>query len=130
MTLEEAAALVLREGMMTEPVPDDAVPTILHEGHLPASERISSLTEAIDIVHEAIGEDTVITRKMAGALWIIGVETNSAAFGKEWAVSEQDALISLLNAVESALVGFWPVGHPKDKNGVIHGGSIAGKTEI
>ncbi len=115
MTLEEAIALVLREGMMTEPVPEDVVPTILHEGHLPAPERITSLAEAIDIVHESIENDTVINRKMAGALWIIGVETNSAAFDKEWAVSEQDALISLLNAVESALVGFWPVGHPRDK---------------
>lgn len=116
MTLEEAEALVLTEGMMTEPVPDDAVPTTLHEGHMPAADRISRLIEAIDTVHESIGNDTAINRKMAGALWIIGVEANSA-LGKPLATEqEEDSLISLMTAVECALVGFWLVGHPKDKD--------------
>ena len=104
MTVEEAKALVLREGMMMEPVPDDAVPTTFHEGHVPTSERISNLIEAINIVHEAFESDTTINRKIAGALWIIGVEANS--FGKNRTTDEQDALIALLTAVEGALVGF------------------------
>ena len=116
MTLEEAKALILRESMMTEPVPDDAVPIALHEGHMPAADRINRLIEAIDMVHESIEDDFVINRKMAGALWIIGVEANSA-MGSERQPAEQDNLISLVTAVESALVGFWTEGHPRDKEG-------------
>ena len=77
MTLEEATALVLREGMKTEPVPDDAVPMMLHQGDCPSSERISRLIEAIDTMHEAIENDSAIDKQLAGALWIIGVEANS-----------------------------------------------------
>lgn len=112
MTLEEAYALVLREGMMAEPVPDDIVPMILHEGHLPTPEQFSRLVEAIDTVHESVENETMIDRKLAGALWIIGVEANS--FGKDRTAAEENALIALLTAVEGALVGFWPVGHPRD----------------
>ena len=100
---------------MTESVPDDAVPTTLHEGHMPTADRISRLIEAIDMVHESIEDDSVINRKMAGALWTIGVEANS--FSKDRTTEEEDALISLLTAVESTLVGFWTEGHPRDKEG-------------
>jgi len=132
MTLEEAKALVLREGMRTESVPDDAVPTILHEGHCPSPEQISRLIEAIDTVHEATENDTVIDKQLAGALWIIGVEANSA-LGSYWRSEQQDgvqrfdqeSVVELLNAVESALVGFWLIGHPRDKDGVIDGDSTA-----
>ena len=117
MTIEEAKALVLCEGMMTEPVPDDIMPTILHGGALPTSEHFSSLIEAIDIVHTSIENDTMIDRKLAGALWIIGVEANSA-MGNERQSAEQDNLVALMTAVESALMGFWTVGHPRDKEGV------------
>lgn len=124
MTLEEAKALVLREGMMTEPVPDDIVPTILHGGNLPTPEQFSNLIEAIDIVHEATEGDAMIDRKMAGALWIIGVEANSAMNNERQSV-EQDNLVSLMTAVESALMGFWTVDHPRNKEGVTNGNSIA-----
>lgn len=130
MTPEAAKALVLREGMRTEPVPDDAVPMILHEGYCPSPEQISRLIEAIDTVHEATQNDTVIDKHLAGALWIIGVEANSA-LGNYWSSKQQDgiqqfdqeAVVELLNAVESILVGFWPVGHPRDKERVKNGDS-------
>ncbi len=119
MPLEEATVLILREGMMTEPAPNDIVPMILHEGHLPTLEQFSKLVEAIGIVHESIENDAMIDRKLAGALWIIGVEANS--FGKDRTTAEDDALMDLRTAVESALVDFWPVGHPRDKEGVANG---------
>ena len=86
---------------------------------MPTVERISHLIEATDIVHEAIENDATMDRKMAGALWVIGVEAN--IFSKDRTADETDALISLFTAVESALVGFWPVGHPRDKEGVANG---------
>ena len=113
---------------MAEPVPDDAVPMTLHEGHMPTADQISRLIEAIDTVHESIEENTVINRKMASALWIIGVEANNA-MGSERQPAEQDSLISLFTAVEMALVGFWTVGHPRDRKGVTNGNSSAGTTK-
>ena len=104
--------------MIAEPDFEDAIPMILHEGHFAPFERISSLAEAIDIVHESIGNEAAINRKMAGALWIIGVEANSA-LGSDRKAGEQDALISLVTAIESAFVGFWLSGHPRDKDGGI-----------
>jgi|GEM_PF-3555977 len=121
MTLEEAKAFVLCEGMTTEPVPDDAVPTTLHEGYMPTADRINRLIEAIDTVHESIENDMTIDRKMAGALWIIGIEANSALSGQRTG-TERDTLIELVTAVESALVGFWTVGHPKDKGAAAKSG--------
>ena len=96
---------------------------------------MSRLIEAIDMMHEATENDIVIEKQLAGALWIIGVEANSA-LGSYWKSEHQDgiqqfdeeAVFELLNAVESALVGFWPVGHPRDKGGVIDGDSTARKT--
>ena len=132
MTLDEAIALVLEEGMRTEPVPDDAMAMLLHQGDSPSPERISRLIEAIDTVHEATENETTIDRQLAGALWIIGVEANSG-LGNYWNSEQQDgikkfnqeAIVDLFNAVESALVGFWPVGHPRDKDKVTHGDSAA-----
>lgn len=128
MTFEEAKSLALHEGMMDKDAPDDTIVMILHEGHKPASEQIRLLVQAIDTVHEAIEGEAVIDRRLAGALWIIGIEANNA-LGGDWSPEEQDDLLSLVNAVESALVGFWPIGHPRDKDGVTNGDSAAGKTE-
>lgn len=136
MTLDEAKALVLYEGMLTEPDFDDAVPLMLHQGNSPALERMSRLVEAIDTVHEAIDtvheaieNETTIDRRIAGALWIIGVEASNA-LGKGWQPQEEAAIVALWEAVESTLVGFWPVGHPRDKDPrdkdkVTHGDSAA-----
>ena len=68
MTLEEAKALVLREGLIGEGPPDDAVVTILHQSHKPDWEQVKRLIEAIDTVHEAVEAETFIERKLAGAL--------------------------------------------------------------
>ena len=136
MTLEDAKSLVLLEGMKTEPVPDDAVPMMLHQGDCPSSERISRLIEAIDTMHEAIENDTVMDKQLAGALWIIGVEANSG-LGNYWSSEQHDSVqkfdenvvVDLLNAVESAFLGFWLAGHPRDKGGAKIGDSTAGKTK-
>ena len=124
MTLEEAKALVLREGLMEKDPPDDPVVMILHAGHKPDWKQITRLIETIDTVHEAIEGETIIDRKLAGALWIIGIEANTT-FGSDWSPKERDDLISLFNAVESTLVGFWPIGHPRDKDGVENGDCAA-----
>ena len=132
MTLEDAKSLVLLEGMKTEPVPDNIVPTILHEGHCPSPEQIRHLIEAIDIVHEATENNTVMDKQLAGALWIIGVEANSG-LGNYWSSEQHDGVqkfdenvvVDLLNAVESAFLGFWPVGHPRDKDKVTYDDSAA-----
>ncbi len=128
MTLEEAKALVLREGMMTEPDLSDAVPLVLYQGDSPTSEKMEHLVEAVDIVHEAIEEEPTVDRKLAGALWIIGVEASNA-IGKKWQPQEERDIVALWEAVESALVGFWPVEHPKDKEGAENGDGTAGKTK-
>ncbi len=124
MTLEEAKALVLREGLVGKDPPDDAVVTILHQGHKPDWDQVRRLIEAIDTVHEAVEAETVIERKLAGALWIIGIESYTA-LDKDWQPKERDDLISLVNAVEMALVGFWTIGHPRDKDGVTNGNRTA-----
>lgn len=120
MTLEEAKALVLREGLVDKDPPDDAVVTVLHQGHKPDWEQVKRLIEAIDTVHEAVEVETVVERKLAGSLWIIGIEAFTA-LDKEWQPEERDDLISLLTAVEMALVGFWTIGHPRDKDGMTDG---------
>ena len=68
MTLDEAKALVLCEGLVTESDFDDAVPLMLHQGNSPLPMRLSLLVEAIDTVHEAIENDTGIDRQLVGAL--------------------------------------------------------------
>jgi len=127
MTLEEAKALAQDEGLVDKDAPGDAVVMILHQGHKPDWEQVRLLIEAIDTVHEAMEGETVIDRRLAGALWIIGIESYTA-LDKDWQPKERDDLISLVNAVESALVGFWPIGHPRDKDGVTNGVSTARKT--
>ena len=127
MTLEEAKALVLREGLVDKDSPDDAVVMILHEGNKPGWEQVRHLVQAIDTVHEAIETETVIERSLAGALWIIGVETSNA-LSSDWLPEELNDVIALFNAVESALVGFWPIGHPRDKMGAKNDDSTARKT--
>ena len=117
MTFEEAKSLVLREGLVDKDAPDDAVVMVLHQGHKPDWDQVKCLIEAIDTVHETIEGETIIDRKLAGALWIIGIEANTA-LDHDWSPEQRDEIISLFNAVEFALVGFWPIGHPRDKEEV------------
>jgi len=113
MSLEEAKALVLREGLSGPDPPDDAVALRLHEGCAPDAFLLRRLIQAIDVIHAAIDEEAVIDRPIAGALWLLGCEASNALGGTRVA-KEQDDLIALLTAVESAFVGFWPIGHARD----------------
>ena len=77
MTLEDATALVIEEGMRSEPVPDNAMAIILHWRKEPSDEHVNTLIEALRVVQDGLKEQPFLSRDIAAALWIIGTEANA-----------------------------------------------------
>lgn len=77
MTFDEAIALVLDEGMKTEPVPYNAMAHILHEGYEPDAEHIAPLIEALYVIQSRLEGQALLNRELASALYLLGSEANS-----------------------------------------------------
>jgi hypothetical protein len=105
MSVDEAIALVLREGYPEEDMPEDAVALMLSLHYDlssdPAHEQIRLLIEAIHIVHQEIKGQTSIDKRLAGALYWIGSGANSARESPLSGRENSDA-VDLFLAVESA----------------------------
>lgn len=115
MTLEEAKSLVLREGISDNGnAPEDAVFIMLHIGYQLDHDQVRRLIEAVDTIHEAIERDTVLDRRLAGAMWTLGVEASSA-MNRDLSPAELDDITGLFYAIESAIHNYWSIGDPRDK---------------
>ena len=77
MTLDEAIALVLDEGMKTEPVPHNAMAHILHIGHEPDAGHIEPLIAALQVIRADFRGQDSLNRGLATALYVLGAEANS-----------------------------------------------------
>lgn len=103
MTLEEAEFLVLREGISDNGnAPEDAIFIMLHRGYPLDHDQVQRLVVAVDIVHKAIEWDVAIDRRLAGAMWTLGVEVSRSMQG-EWSPAELDDLTDMFYALESAI---------------------------
>ncbi len=104
MTFEEAKALVLREGISDNGnAPEDAVFIMLHRGYPLDHDQMCCLKEAVDVVHESIEGDTVLDRRLAGAMWTLGVEASSTISAVDMWSTELDDVNALFYAIESAI---------------------------
>jgi hypothetical protein len=112
MTLEEAVALALEEGMRTEPVPDNAMAMLLHRRIEPSDEHIDTLIEALRTIQDGLKEQPSLSRNLTAALWILGVEANTIVSE----ASEEDDEVpdaafhkieDLVTAVESVFWNDW-----------------------
>jgi len=131
MTLDEAIALVLEEGMRTEPVPDDAMAMILHGGYEPTDAHIDPLIEALRTIQQGLEGQPLLDRDLAAALWILGIEAsmclnlNSPQEDGTWKTgAASDKIMDLMTAVESVFWDGWFV-EDRHKGEVIHGDSAA-----
>lgn len=110
MTYEEAAALVLEEGMRTEPVPDDCMATLLHEGTEPSDQQMNRLIKALRVIQEESKGQPLLDRNLAVTLWLLGVEA-SGRLGMNLRVTD------LMMAVESVFFDDWFVEDRKGSGG-------------
>lgn len=112
MTLEEATALVIEEGMQSGPVPDNAMAIILHRRKEPSDKHINTLIEALRVVQDGLKEQPFLSRGLAAALWIVGKEANAIMceiYGEADAgLDATDYQIEdLLTAIESVFCNGW-----------------------
>ena len=103
MTIKEAKSLVLREGISDNATaPEDALFIMLHRGYPLDHEQVHRLIEAVDTVHKAIKGEAILDRRLAGAMWTLGVEANRC-LQDERLPAEQDDLTALFYALERAV---------------------------
>jgi hypothetical protein len=130
MTLDEAIALVLEEGMRTEPVPDNAMAMLLHRGTEPSDAHIDPLIEALRIIQRELEGQPLLNRELAAALWILGIEAStcldltSQEDGAWKTDATADKIIDLMTAVESVFWDGWFV-EDRHRDGVTYGDSGA-----
>ena len=110
MTLGEAKALVLREGLAGKDTPEDAGFVLLHYGDVPNSESMGSLLRALRLLFEGLQEETVLERPLAAALWSLGNSANDCLFNHQqderpWLDGEQDDVLELILTIESVFYG-------------------------
>lgn len=108
MTYEEAAALVLEEGVRTEPILENAMAMVLHLGIEPSDQHIDPLIKAIRVIQEDLKGQPLLDRNLAAALWILGVEASGRLD------MNSDRIVDLMMAVESVFFDDWFV---QDRNG-------------
>ena len=110
MTVEEATALVVREGWPDGNAREDAMYMMLHFGFGPdvGDGPITRLIEAINVVNEAtVGP---VDRQLAGSLWLLGVEANTVlGSGAKWSMAYYDRIQKLLETVEAFFMDEKPI---------------------
>ena len=110
MTLEEAKALVLREGFAEENAPEGAVFILLQFGDVPSRERMAALLKALDIICDGLQGNAVMDKSLAAGLWTLGNMANDCILAHEneerpWRDGALDELIELILAVECVFYG-------------------------
>ena len=110
MTLEEAKALVLREGLAEENTPEDAAFMLLHFGDVPNQERMRHLLKALRILCDGLQEETSLDRSLAAALWTLGNTSNECFFAsdkhaRKYPDGVMDDVLELIMAVEGVFYG-------------------------
>ena len=110
MTVEEAKALVLREGLADENTPEDAAFILLHSGDDLGQERMRKLLNALKIVCNGLRGETNMDRSLASALWTLGNSSNDCIFahnkyGHHWRDGAMDEVLELIMAVEGVFYG-------------------------
>jgi len=137
MTLEEAITLVLEEGMMTEPVPDNAMAMLLHSGTEPDEQHLGQLMQALRIVSQGLKGQILLNRKLASALWVLGVEASTYLGleskrikpAEEAASANVDGLADLMTAVESVFLDDWFV-DDGNGSGISNGTAMLEKQDV
>ncbi len=110
MTLEEAIALVLREGFAGEDTPDDAALILLHSGDEVNPERMSDLLRALRLLCGGLQGQSGFDRSLAAALWTLGNSANECLAAHEqykrpWRDGEQDDVLELILTIEGVFYG-------------------------
>lgn len=110
MTVEEAKALVLREGLAGENTPEEAAFILLHFGNDLGKERMADLLRALNIICSGLQGETIMDRGLASALWTLGNSSNDCLFahnkyGHQWRDGEMDEVLELIMAVEGVFYG-------------------------
>ena len=114
MTLEEAKALVLREGLAGEHAPDDAAFILLHFGDEPSEERMTNLLTAIKTLYDGLKRETVLDRSLAAALWTLANMASDCLdahmkHNHNWRDGAEYEVVDLITAVESVFHDVWAV---------------------
>jgi hypothetical protein len=110
MTIEEAKALVLREGLAGENAPDDAAFVLLHFGDVPDQERMAHLLKALRIICDGLQGETILNRPLAAALWTLGNSSNECLldcerYARKYPDGAMDDVLKLIMAVEGVFYG-------------------------
>jgi hypothetical protein len=105
MTVEEAKALVLCEGLASETIPKDAAFILLHFGDELSPDRMRNLLEALKIVCDGLQGETIMGRSLASALWTLGNSSNEWLFAHEkyqrqWSGGAMDDVLELIFTIE------------------------------
>ena len=110
MTLEEAKALILHEGLAGETAPKDAAFILLHFGDELSQDRLRNLLKALKVICGGLQGETVVDRSLASALWTLGNSSNECLvahdqYQRQWPEGAMEDVLELILTIEGVFYG-------------------------